>query len=98
MPSAATILSTALQMVRQALSRADSHPQRAIDGLRELEKYLDSCADEFTPIQGAVASRALRESSSSFRAADVTQHLEQGKAAVARIDGKRKSIRPRAPR
>lgn len=98
--SASTIIRTALQMSRQGIASADSSkdPRRALNALIEIEKYLDDNSEAFTPVQNAVAARALRESSAGFRAADATRHLDQGKAAVARIttESRRKSLPPKS--
>jgi hypothetical protein len=90
-------------MARKGIANADSSKdqRRAVDALIEIEKYLEAkiASDDFTPVQPAVAVRALRESSSGFKAVDVTRELDKGKAAVARIstESKRKSIRPSRP-
>jgi hypothetical protein len=83
-------------MVRRALARGDTHPGRAIEGLKELETYLERESQEFTPVQHAVASRKLRESSTGFKAVQVTDELDKGIAEVARINmKKRKSLPPK---
>jgi hypothetical protein len=88
-------------MARQGLASADSlkDPRRAVNALMELEKYLDDNSEAFTPVQNAVAARALRESSSGFKAANVTRELDKGKTAVVRIttESKRKSLPPKRP-
>lgn len=94
--SASTIIRTALQMARQGIANSERDPRRGVEALMQLERYLDDNSEAFTPVQNAVAARALRESSSNFKAVDVTRELDKGKAAVARIttESKRKSGRP----
>lgn len=93
--SDAIIIRTTLEIIRRALARGDTHPERAIEGLREAEAYLEKLSQEFTPVQNAVASRKLRESSTGFKAVQVTDELDKGRAEVARISKKRKSLPPK---
>lgn len=92
--SASTIIRTALQLARQGIANSERDPRRGVEALIEIEKYLDDNSEAFTPVTPAVAMRALRESSSNFKAA--TRELDKGKAAVAKItvESKRKSLRP----
>jgi hypothetical protein len=96
--SASTIIRTALQMTRRGIANAERDLRRGVDALVELEKYLDDNSEAFTPVQNAVAARALRESSAGFKAANVKRELDVGKAAVARIttESKHKSLPPKS--